>query len=77
MLSPGAGGGAVFCAMAGGLAGGVVACAMAGEPTTLPALNTMAEIAREMPRKFSKSDIEEIAPIMRDHSLLEENTAGV
>ena len=77
MLSPGAGGGAVSWAVAGGRAGGAVSCAMAGGPATMPAVNTMAEIAREVPRRFSKSDIEEIAPIVRDHSLLEENTAGV
>jgi hypothetical protein len=63
--------------VAGGRAGGAVSCAMAGGPATMPAVNTMAEITRGVPRRFSRSDIEEITLIIRAHSLFEENAAGI
>ena len=43
----------------------VVSCAKAGGPAIVPTVNTMTEIARPVPRIFSRSDIEEIALIMR------------
>src|ERR1700730_7329995 len=54
MLSPGEG-------------GGVVSCAKAGGPAIVPTVNTMAEIARAVPRIFTKSDFEIIALIIACH----------